>query len=287
MNNEQVELVVSIAILAIVVSFAGVAFKAGIESHRVTMANAEIMQKLRAITDQLNADFKGLIERPSGQVFFQVGPHPYNGPLRGDRIAFFANGDFQSIGQYEYGSSGARKTVAGNVAAIFYGQAGDPDPDVPPNRTPFRGDPTKKILARRQIILTSDIDLTDPNALEYAEYDKTSLSVLRAGDPNYLGELVETAPLIDPQLESNLVMYMAEGVDDFTIQLGVIDASDSVTWWPGEDPRAVRKVLLEGPNPVLIEDVDARAVKFTFTLYDSRGIIRNGKTFTHIVYVGD
>ncbi|MHC4675460.1 MAG: hypothetical protein ACYTBZ_23490, partial [Planctomycetota bacterium] len=30
-----------------------------------------------------------------------------------------------------------------------------------------------------------------------------------------------------------------------------------------------------------------RALKFTFTLYDSRGIIENGRTFTHIVYLGD
>jgi prepilin-type N-terminal cleavage/methylation domain-containing protein len=109
-----VELVVSIAMLTIVVSFAGVAFKAGIDSHRVTMANAEIMQKLRAITDQLNADFKGIIERPSGKVFFQLGPQ-LDGPLRGDRIAFFTNGDFQSTGQYD------GKPVVGNVAAVFYG----------------------------------------------------------------------------------------------------------------------------------------------------------------------
>jgi hypothetical protein len=30
-----------------------------------------------------------------------------------------------------------------------------------------------------------------------------------------------------------------------------------------------------------------RALKFTFTLYDSKGVIKNGKTFTHIVYLGD
>jgi hypothetical protein len=30
-----------------------------------------------------------------------------------------------------------------------------------------------------------------------------------------------------------------------------------------------------------------RALKFTFTLYDSRGIIPEGRTFTHIVYIGD
>ena len=29
------------------------------------------------------------------------------------------------------------------------------------------------------------------------------------------------------------------------------------------------------------------ALKFTFKLYDSKGIIKNGKIFTHIVYLGD
>jgi len=28
-----------------------------------------------------------------------------------------------------------------------------------------------------------------------------------------------------------------------------------------------------------------RALKFTFTLYDSKGIIKKGRTFTHIVYL--
>ena len=30
-----------------------------------------------------------------------------------------------------------------------------------------------------------------------------------------------------------------------------------------------------------------RALKFTFTLYDSKGIFENGKTFTHIVYLNN
>ena len=30
-----------------------------------------------------------------------------------------------------------------------------------------------------------------------------------------------------------------------------------------------------------------RALKFTFKIYDSKGIIEKGKTFTHIVYIGD
>ncbi|MHC4646661.1 MAG: type II secretion system protein, partial [Planctomycetota bacterium] len=62
-----IEVVVSIGILAVIVSFAGVVFKVSIESQRMAAANAEIMQKFRAITDQLNSDFKGL--RKDGEIF--------------------------------------------------------------------------------------------------------------------------------------------------------------------------------------------------------------------------
>jgi hypothetical protein len=134
-----------------------------------------------------------------------------------------------------------------------------------------------------------DTGLTDSNTVEY---ETISLSELRAGDPNndYLTELLER-PLIDPNLvmymAEGYVMYMAEGVDDFTIQLGLVLESGNVVWWPQYDEQAAEIIRRPGRNPALIEDVGARAVKFTFTLYDSRGIIRDGKTFTHIVYVGD
>ncbi len=55
-----IELVVSLGILAVVLSFAGMIFRVSIDSHRIALANAEIMQKLRVIAEQLNADFQGL-----------------------------------------------------------------------------------------------------------------------------------------------------------------------------------------------------------------------------------
>ncbi|MHC4573629.1 MAG: PulJ/GspJ family protein, partial [Planctomycetota bacterium] len=62
-----IELVVAVGILAMVLSFAGVIFKISVESQRAAAANAEIMQKLRTITSQLSADFKGL--RKDGEIF--------------------------------------------------------------------------------------------------------------------------------------------------------------------------------------------------------------------------
>ncbi|MHC4157360.1 MAG: type II secretion system protein [Planctomycetota bacterium] len=43
-----IELVVAVAILALISSFAGAIFSVSIDSHRTAMANAEIMRKLRA-----------------------------------------------------------------------------------------------------------------------------------------------------------------------------------------------------------------------------------------------
>jgi len=58
---------VAMGILVIILSFAGIIFRVSINSHRTAAANAEIMQKLRAITSQLNADFKGL--NKDGEIF--------------------------------------------------------------------------------------------------------------------------------------------------------------------------------------------------------------------------
>src|SRR4030042_971378 len=98
MNNEQrvhnaftlMELMVAVALFAIVFAFASVIFKVSVNSYRTAVANAEIIQKLRAITDQLNADFKGL--RKDGEIFviWKVDPVSHE---RFARILFFADGD--------------------------------------------------------------------------------------------------------------------------------------------------------------------------------------------------
>src|SRR4030043_1814379 len=150
-----IELLVAMGILAMVLSFASVIFRVCIDSHRTAIANAEIMQKLRAITDQLNDDFKAVIGTYRNRLDFQTRN------VNSDSIVFFANGDFQSVRQYEYlkpNGTNALKTVSGNVASIYYGQAADPYPNVDPNTDPFKGEPKQKLLGRRQTILTSYSD---------------------------------------------------------------------------------------------------------------------------------
>ena len=156
-----IELLVAIGILVIVLSFASVIFKVSIEAHRTAIANAEIMQKLRAITDQLNADFKGL--RKDGEIFliwvaalkggaYPADPDSYD---RFDKIMFFADGDFQSYG--------TNPMLRGNISRINYMLARN-------GGVKAQGqEKTGRILARAQHILTNDVNpmlaefILDPN----------------------------------------------------------------------------------------------------------------------------
>ena len=122
-----------------------------------------------------------------------------------------------------------------------------------------------------------------------------------------------TLDLAQPQ---SLYALLCRGVGHFEIQ-GWSDAEHR--WIPSVNPNGDASLtddsdfLLQGSNldphhipgvwypygPVILRGHEAaqldgnfnttpglgRALKFTFTLYDSRGLIKNGRTFTHIVYL--
>jgi four helix bundle protein len=348
-----IELVVAVGILAMVISFAGVIFRVSIDSQRTAAANAEILQKLRVITEQLNADFKGL--RKDGEIFVLWVPNPasaadpnYDGDgyVRFDRIMFFANGDFQSYGANP-------KVVRGQVARISYMLAKNGDV-LPAQLQP----PVKRILARTQHILTDDPNLPDlltsrpitpDNLKEWhnsCEYDKTSLqgwknipwSSPEPGKAEILSSITEIRVLedvedtyligavADPTDPNSIHIFLAQGVGEFKIQAWY---EPQHRWIPEIDINGDGrfngttdtdfKVLADGTGidlvnvpgvlytslkrAVVINNIDydaqlldeahfdaipglGRAFKFTFTLYDSKGIIKNGRTFTHIVFLG-
>lgn len=68
---------------------------------------------------------------------------------------------------------------------------------------------------------------------------------------------------------------MPNGIDVDTNSDGVNDWQVQPSGWYDTDGDAILDTLLEPLG----------AFKFTFTLYDSNGIFREGKTFTHIVYL--
>jgi len=341
-----IELVVSIGILAMVLSFAGVIFRVSINSHRTAIANAEIMQKLRAITEQLNADFKGL--RKNGEIFVtwvalrKPGADPSRADAyeRLDRIMFFADGDFQSYR--------TNPLIRGNLARICYMLG---------NRTDAKAEVqscAKRVLARTQHILTDDPTLTDflkAKSLNWEvwnnwdEYDKISLKAWKdipwetnesmpakkdmlsvindvTVDHSSIPKEIRGAK-VDPTDSNSIHMLLCEGVGEFKIQ-GWYDVQQR--WVPEHDlngdglltgPRDSDFFLVGNSNEPDAENVpgvvyphrvvkisnisypaqliDAahfnsipgfgRALKFTFTLYDSKAVIKKGRTFTHIVYL--
>jgi len=266
-----IEMVVALGILALILSFAGVIFRVSVDSQRMAMANAEVMQKLRIITEQLDADFRG--------AALQY-PYVYGGYLaantetsmvagksttaNSDALAFFTCGDFRSTGQYSGGTRGTA-TVAGNVACVVYCQ---PDPNSysrPPQ-------PYEKVLLRRQTIMaiSGPAADSDPRGEFFAKSPQEWLVNPPFADPNrWL-----TRPVVEPNnVPASLPMYVAKGVDDFTIHY--LDASTQLQTGAIPWLRHTSKSAAAYVNP--------KAFRFTFTLYDSRGILKKGRTFTHIV----
>jgi len=337
-----IELMVAIGILAIVMSFASVIFRVSIDAHRIAMANSEIMQKLRAITGQLNADFEGLDKDAEIFVAWVAKALPpasgyrdldLDGYERFDRIMFFATGDFQSYS--------VNPAVRGNIARICYmlAQKGNIKPDVQK--------PNERVLSRNQHIVTADPALPaffDPNSFNNQqwyqwnnqyEYDKISpeawktiawqnkqdmLSVvtdIKVGT-SAISEQVKGA-MVDPADANSIHMLLCQGVGEFKIQSWYDaqkkwipevdpdgDGNLADTHFYMTDPNAVPGVLYPYPpyGGVIINNINypraqvdkahfeaipglGRALKFTFTLFDSKGIIKQGRTFTHIVYLGN
>ncbi len=347
-----VELIVAMGILAMVMVFASVIFRVSINAQRTAMANAEIMQKVRAITDQLNADFQGLDK--DGEIFIAWVAKPVapggesdsdsDGYERFDRIVFFADGDFQS--------HHASPPIRGNTARICYMLA--KKPATVAGQPPIKVDAQKRrerILARSQHIMTNDDTLAnflDPNSFtgnqwfewnNRYEYDKMSpeqwkqvpydskknmLSVI-TGIKFDVPTVIEDywGCTIDPGDPDSVHMLLCEGVAEFRIQ-SWYDAQQR--WIPEVDPdrngslsdtdfimaaggggldgEAVPGVLYPYPphGGVRIRNISyprnqvdkthfdqipglGRALKFTFTLYDSKGVLKDGRTFTHIVYL--
>lgn len=268
-----IEVVVSLGILAVILSFAGTIFKVSVESQRTAMANAEVMQKLRIITEQLDADFKGAAFMPSqapysydGYVSTRTATRTIAGKaasVNSDALVIFTCGDFRSTDQYRDKTTDPSRTIAGNVACVFYGQ---PDPNS--YRRPPQ--PYENVLLRRQTILVIDGPASGSNALgEY--FDKSPQEVL-ADSTIKVRDWIKR-PVVDVNdPKASLPMLVARGVDDFTISY--LDASRQLR--TGTIPW-VR------PNDSSAAGINAKALKFTFTLYDSKGVLKRGRAFTHIV----
>lgn len=344
-----IELVVAVGLLAMMLVFAGSIFRASIGAQRTAGANADIMQKLRAITDQLNADFKGLRKDAPLLIRFQRDP---NTGERFDQIMFFADGDFQSTQPYLIippstvavpADTGA--PVVSNVARIYYGQAlvysataasfVYPWQQTGINEHDRMLNTRNRTLARRQHLLTAEPQLfpfPDPAAFQTFfiptpnndfEHDAISLSQWRALmlTPGNCSQMITTCfdnrPPIKLLNGTGLYMLMAQGVSSFSIQwVYYSPVFNRYLWYPSADPDGDGNfsdsdftamagdafgVYFNIAAPTLVDwftpdqatgsyftgtaGFFPQALKFTFTIYDSKGLFKRGQTFTHIVYL--
>jgi len=263
------ELITAVAILAILAGFISVIFKSSIDGYRSAGANTEIMQKLRAITEQLNTDFEGLCK--DGYLIIRKDMHTdrlvdEKNPdetenVYMDRIYYFTTGDFQSWDDPD---------IKSNIARVFWGHDSN---SLNNDNIPL----SQCRLARDVLLLTPGVSADDCRDLSFAQCKSQN-------DVNDLISLVEDSDeqniLTDSvvvDIENNLGdvrRLLCENIGEFEIRWsrGEIDSDGKLIWWPGN----------LGPN-----DQKPKAIKFTFTLYDSKGILDGGRRFSHIVYLGD
>ena len=266
------ELVVAVAVMALVLTGTGYIFKVAIDMQRMAGATSEIMRNLRGITDQIDSDFRGLQTDAPLVVWFQHdGVSTTADPNRFDEIMFFAAGDFSSYrNNYGIDSSAGSDVLKGNAARIWYGHADSNDPKNKPSpiydiRQPEKLPRAARILARNQHILNPnpnytgtanwpDISFSGFNltvngmrANEYYEYDTLSLAQWKAiSFANFRSPVVQNTfgddlppnnqrPIVtvsDPCTFNNL---MCKGVGSFAVQWGywyVNGTAKEWRWWP-------------------------------------------------------
>jgi len=350
-----IELVVAIALLAVIVAIAAIIFRVALTSYRLAGAHAEIMGKLRLLTQQIDDDFSGI--RFDAPIIIgwtaQEDPNRLDGYRSADRIVFFSEGreSFQAIGHTN------APITEGSLARITYmlatvsGQA----PDTLSAR--------ERILARTQHIMAPPLSTTssiaeandspdwwfDWNNDRDRQYDDRyyRTQAWLNMDPARLYDAIRAWIDMDPNTYATLDQYgtqvdvndpgtslhkiLCQGVGQFRIQGWYEDAE--ARWVPepndpnesretdlvSESGQKIRTGMLLYPYNPLGDDTTAlfgsvhlggefagqdyrdrllpsevskgripglgRAFRFTFTLFDSKGLIENGMTFTHIVYL--
>ncbi len=353
-----VELLVAMALVAVLLVVSGAVFRYSVQAYRAASAMAEIMQKYQAITYRLKTDLVGLQKEGEICVVWVPGTDTTGDNIvdkfeRLDRFYFFTAGSFQTYNVWTYQEGGTAKqgVLHGHTARVCYMLAGDGQgkraADLPPH---------KRILGRSQHLYTSANVSTDfPNWASftseqnnYFEFDTKTAAQWRnepiwnpkaASQKSDMAERILDVDLfapfgpqgserrgiqIAPSVPLNLHLMLAQGVGQFRVQ-GWFDREKR--WLPEIDPNgdgdyrdsdfflqgnSIRSDKIPGflypgklhelgpgytekygpydPNNLDAEHFDSipglgPALKFTFTLYDSKGVFPEGKTFTYIVYL--
>ena len=112
-------------------------------------------------------------------------------------------------------------------------------------------------------LVTPGHSSADCDANSFVEYQANADDLLSSVSPGYDSE--------DPY---NLI---AQRVSDMEIE-----------WTDGSVGAVDKNILWQGSKTWKPSDNDwPKALKFTFTIHDSKGIFKEGRTFEHIVYIGN
>lgn len=295
-----IEITLAIALLAMVTAFTGLIFKVSIGTHRAAGANTEIMQKLRAITNQLNSDFKGLgkdgylilySEIMFNRLEYKTSSAPND--FRADRLYYFCTGDFQSW---------IDPSIKSNIARIYFGHDSNSITNARKLVSTWNLARDVKLISAAQTTLDSD-----PNS--YANFKVDTVltnadvqSVLPAGVPINVTTNPDSIRSLMCQNVGELKIEWTDGtthpVDGSLVWFGLGNTHRQPSYYPGALPdpdydniEPVRASQEKRYDAIWKPDIPQRfwpkAIKFTFTLYDSKRILKTGREFTHIVYIGD
>ncbi len=270
-----IELMVAIGLMGMIIAFSSVIFRFGIDAHRISSANAQIMQKARAITEQLNSDLRGL-RKDAPMVIWFLRPDPNdNSDLRADQIMFFADGEFSALQLYSKSTGEPveiddpiqinTEPVRGNLARIHYAHTEDANGK---NTWKLPAE-QKQTLGRRCHIITDNNDLDEwPRAQsfntsfhdttfgryknEVFEHDRMSLNEWKKLDRDNFEYVFNTAffnstlnderrPVFDTTLPNTFHKLLCQGVSSFAVQWAYWDRNLSsfdyeLRWFPDIDP---------------------------------------------------
>jgi hypothetical protein len=244
-------------LLAAVLAASGIVFNYSIDAQRTAAATAEIMRTLRAITDQINADFAGL--RKDGYLVLWSDDS-------NSALYFFSTGDFQSW----------HDPNRSDIARIYFG--------------PSRNDSNN--LALDMLLLTSGVSNIDYNDASFAA---CQVDIIRDLGEDPCLVVSSNRPRIDITYDSNDARrLLAQKVGNMLIMWTDGSTSSSqINWFGIGTPKGGVTFENITDEPYLAywspfnQPSWPKALRFTFTLYDSKGIIKGGRRFEHIVYIGN
>lgn len=270
-----IELLVAIALLAILLVWSSIVFQHAINSERVARATSEVARKLQAITEQIDLDFSTL--QKNGEIMLLWVPSPVYadgdntllGYERLDRIMFYTTGIFASYNEYPtISGTPPRKIVNGNIARVCYTFGRDAS-----DTKPQFQNPADRILLRTQHIYTSDSDIPlwpvmglpngvgqqDQFAADYFtyEYDTQTLtdwmaipystgfaggkaamlSIITGVGVGPVSPGVPLGPMVDIDDPFTIHMVFSEGVGSFSIQGWYYDDGNNNPWGKFAFPR--------------------------------------------------